>query len=176
MSKPYPWLYAVNDRPVMIVELPGGGADCLVLDMYTGNFVTDRDYFERTVPGGGKDVDAFTPEAFARLVAMQRAGVLQRLAERICDGGLGVSIDPPPLGGTAARALAGDRPSLEIELPEGVLTRADIEARLGAPSGSSGGGELCYRVAGHCAVLARFPGEPDASTPVAGLLLRCDPG
>jgi len=52
MTKRYPWFYAVNDRPVQIVELSGGSTDCLVYDGKTGNFVIDRSYFEYVRPPG----------------------------------------------------------------------------------------------------------------------------
>jgi hypothetical protein len=73
MGKPYPWYYAVNDRPVQIVALPDGGADCLVFDFDTGGFTPDRAYFAHVAPGSGKDVDALTAAEFERLVAARRA-------------------------------------------------------------------------------------------------------
>ena len=77
--KPYPWLYAVNDRPVMIVRLPDGGADALVFDFKTGAFVPDRRYFARVADTGiGKDVDQLDEAAFARLVANLRRGIWDR--------------------------------------------------------------------------------------------------
>ena len=73
MSKPYPWYYAVNDRPVKIVLLPDGSADCLVFDFTTGGFIPDRSYFSRTLETGiGKDVDQFTEAEFEQIVAELR--------------------------------------------------------------------------------------------------------
>jgi hypothetical protein len=67
MTKPYPWYYAVNDRPVKIVELPDGGADALAFDWETGGFVVDRSYFRRTTEHG-KDIDQLTEQTFTALV------------------------------------------------------------------------------------------------------------
>jgi hypothetical protein len=41
MSKPYPRFFAVGDRLVAIVRTPDGDTECLVLDMRTGNLVSD---------------------------------------------------------------------------------------------------------------------------------------
>ena len=138
MSKPYPWFYAVNDRPVQIVQLRDGGADCLVLDMRTGNFVPDRRYFAYTVPGSGKDVDAFSASEFAWRVAAIRAQLLRRWAERLCRAqsgaeqdireALGVATAPPPLRATAARVRGGEigLATVELELPPQVLWRGAL--------------------------------------------------
>ena len=76
MVKPYPWYYAVNDRPVKIVQLPDGGADCLVFDFATGGFVPDRSYFARTVETGiGRDVDQLTKAEFEQIVAGLRRSI-----------------------------------------------------------------------------------------------------
>lgn len=72
-SKPYPWYYAVNDRPVKLVELPDGGLDALVYDFATGELVADRSYFARVSETGiGKDVDQLTAEEFDALVTALR--------------------------------------------------------------------------------------------------------
>jgi hypothetical protein len=79
MPKPYPWFYTVNDRPVKIVQLPDGGADCLVFDFTTGGFFSDRGYFTRVSETGiGKDVDSLTEQAFDALVASLRRSVSEK--------------------------------------------------------------------------------------------------
>src|SRR5688572_30239677 len=78
MAKPYPWYYAVNDRPIKLVPLPDGGLDCLVFDFATGGFVPDRSYFSRVIPGPGKDVDQLDEVAFERLVAVCREDAFRR--------------------------------------------------------------------------------------------------
>ena len=81
MPKPYPWYYAVNDRPVKIVRLPGGGADALIFDFATGDFVPDRSYFARTMETGiGKDVDQLTEAEFNLLVAALRQAISEERA------------------------------------------------------------------------------------------------
>jgi len=70
MTKPYPWYYAVNDRPVKLVELADGSLDALVFDFSTGGFVPDRSYFRRTSEPG--DVDELTEAEFtARVNALR---------------------------------------------------------------------------------------------------------
>lgn len=79
MSKPFPWYYAVNDRPVKIVMLPDGGADCLVFDWTSGAFVPDRSYFEKVSDTGiGKDVDQLTEPQFTQRVSELRAPIVAR--------------------------------------------------------------------------------------------------
>jgi hypothetical protein len=79
MTRPLPWYYAVNNRPVNIVQLPDGGADCLVFDFASGDFIPDRSYFSRISETGiGKDVDQLTEAEFERLVAALR----QQLSEK----------------------------------------------------------------------------------------------
>ena len=76
MSKPYPWYYAVNDRPVKIVELSDGSVDCLVFDFTTGGFTLDRRYFSHTLDTGiGKDVDQFTEVEFEQIVVELRRAI-----------------------------------------------------------------------------------------------------
>jgi hypothetical protein len=77
--------YAVNDRSVMMVTLPDGGADVLALDLRTGAFFPDRSYFLRISDlGTGKDVDRFTEAQFwARVGEIHREIVLRRVREVI---------------------------------------------------------------------------------------------
>lgn len=65
--------YAVNDRPVKVVELPDGSADIFVFEWSTGGFVPDRSYWGY-VNGteSFKDVDSLTKEQFEQLVAPLR--------------------------------------------------------------------------------------------------------
>lgn len=79
MAKPFPWYYAVNDRPVKIVQLPDGGADALVLDWATGAFTPDRRYVEKVSGTGiGKDVDQLTESEFDQLVSELRRPISAR--------------------------------------------------------------------------------------------------
>ena len=77
MAKPLPWYYAVNDRPVKIVELPDGSGDALAFDWATGGFAPDRSYFGRTLEHG-KDVDQLTEEQFAALVRALREPICEK--------------------------------------------------------------------------------------------------
>jgi hypothetical protein len=79
MADPFPWYFAVDDRPVKIVASPDGGADALVFDFTTGGFVPDRSYLGRVAETGvGKDVDRLTEGEFARLVAAHRRPIAAR--------------------------------------------------------------------------------------------------
>jgi hypothetical protein len=73
----YPRYYAVNDRPVKLVQLPSGEVDALVLDATTGGFVSDPGSFSR-ISGGG-DVDRLKDVvAFEAAVAAQREAAEER--------------------------------------------------------------------------------------------------
>ena len=78
MTKPFPWYYAVNDRPVKIVELPDGSGDALAFDWRTGGFVPDRSYFGRTLEHG-KDIDQLTEAQFTALVGALRVPICEKL-------------------------------------------------------------------------------------------------
>lgn len=66
----YPRYYAVNDRPVKLVELPSGQVDAVVFDFATGGWKSDPAYFSK-VSGGG-DVDSLNQADFDSLVAETR--------------------------------------------------------------------------------------------------------
>jgi hypothetical protein len=77
VAGPYPRYYAVNDRPVKLVELPTGEVDAQVFDFATGGFISDPSYLTK-ISGGG-DVDQFSEKAaFDRLVAEQRWAAAER--------------------------------------------------------------------------------------------------
>lgn len=195
VSKPYPWFYTVNDRPVQIVELPGGATDCFVYDHKTGNFVVDRSYLAAVTPGSGKDVDELTADEFSHIVVSRRASTVRKLAERMCSAkttgdqdlldALGVALSPAPLAGSSARVRGGDIPTFDVELAEGTLVRGDLDARLGAPQTSPRTGpgaafNLAYDVdvagAPHrCTVFARFASDPQATSSPASVMFRLDP-
>ena len=78
MTKPYPWYYAVNDRPVKIVELPGGGATILALDLATGAFVRDPSYWERVSNPGSSDIDSLTEREFTDRLQVLRASIVTK--------------------------------------------------------------------------------------------------
>lgn len=80
MSKPYPWYYAVNDRPVKLVELADGSLDALAFDWATGGFVPDRSYFAKTSDPNG-DVDELTEAAFLARVKPLRSSAVGKLRQ-----------------------------------------------------------------------------------------------
>lgn len=65
--------YAVNDRPVKVVEFEDGSADILVYEWSTGGFIPDRSFWEH-IHGGNvfKDTDRLTKEQFDELVGSLR--------------------------------------------------------------------------------------------------------
>lgn len=77
MTRPYPWYYAVNDRPVKVVELADGGADVLVFDWATGAFTPDRSYWEQ-LSSTGKDVDQLTESQFDVRVGLLRQPIVEK--------------------------------------------------------------------------------------------------
>lgn len=65
----YTEYYAVNDRPVKVIEFEDGSADVFVYEWSTGRFVPDRSYWEHIHGGNAfKDVDQLTREQFDQLV------------------------------------------------------------------------------------------------------------
>lgn len=61
--------YAVNDRPVKVVEFEDGSADIFVFEWATGGFVADRSYWDHIYGGNVfKDVDQLTREQFEQLL------------------------------------------------------------------------------------------------------------
>jgi hypothetical protein len=134
----YPAYYAVNDRPVKLVQLPDGGADCLALDMRSGRFVPDRSYFAAVAPGSGKDVDKLSAEDFDALVMVQRARMVRTWCERLCMAvatdeqylvaALGVPVKPHPLEADQLYVSGGEvAPNIEFWLPPGTLTREALD-------------------------------------------------
>ncbi|HTR54435.1 MAG TPA: hypothetical protein VMJ10_27270 [Kofleriaceae bacterium] len=81
MMKPYPWYYAVNDRPVKVVQLSDGSGDILALEWTTGGFVPHREYWEYLSAHDRKDVDQLTESEFDTRVAALRAQILAKLAD-----------------------------------------------------------------------------------------------
>lgn len=137
MSKPYPWFYAVNDRPVAIVETKSGGTDCLVFDFASGNLAPDRAYFSEVAPGSGKDVDSLTQAEFANLVAARRVDVLRMWASRMCRGEDMLSLasqNPPPVGAAEIRVTTS---SIDLVFPTNIIAKVELEHRFGT-SGNDG--------------------------------------
>jgi hypothetical protein len=173
--------YLVNDRPVLIVGTPDGGADCLVLDWASGSFVPDRSYFSRTIPGNFADLDTVTLDQMSSIVAVHRARILRHLAGRLAAGSeqvahddidvfelLGLTPDTPPFDADDAEPTIG--PGLMVLGPR-MLRRHHLDAVLGAPQLGTGPDDTVaasYHVAGAdeasgCTVLTVFPStSPDS--------------
>ncbi len=73
MPDKYPWYFALNDRPVMVIETRDGGMDVLTLNS-SGDFVRDLDALASYMRGG-RDVDELTKEEFDALVEKHRAWI-----------------------------------------------------------------------------------------------------
>jgi hypothetical protein len=77
MSRPFPWFFALNDRPVKVSKTRDGGLEVISLDMSTGEFVRDYEslpaYYE-----GGRDIDDLTEQEFEALVAKHRAWIREK--------------------------------------------------------------------------------------------------
>jgi hypothetical protein len=191
MSKPYPWYYAVNDRLVQIVEA-SGSAECRVLDVKTGNFVVDDSYLAAVK--SGKGIEELTAALFDQRVATVRVDLVRTWAERLCRAestdekglaaALAIRLTPPPLAATRVMVRGGMVPKVELELPQSVFIRGDLDARLGASqelprTGPYASFQVAYHVAPagaprRCTVIASFEHKPVADTPVTGVLLRVD--
>jgi hypothetical protein len=151
--------YAVNDRPVAVVPVPGGGVDCVVFDFATGELVPDRAYFGHVTGGSGKDVDVLTEAEFeARLAACRAeagaraAARMRQWAEQLCAtagtavpvaAALGlhgsmwrgyITVDHPPAGFSEVRVITVVTTGAGVCLrPAGQLvTKSILDAEFGA--------------------------------------------
>lgn len=69
--------YAVNDRPVKVVELADGSEDVRVFEWATGNFVSDESYWDHVYRVNPfKDVDTLTRSQFYEIVRRLRMKVI----------------------------------------------------------------------------------------------------
>jgi hypothetical protein len=157
MGTPGSRFYLVNDRPVAVLPVLGGGTDCVVFDWVTGELVPDRSYFGYVTPGSGKDVDALTEAQFqARLAAcrVHAAAVavaeLRTWAQRLCsaageagdlaaalvpfqrDHVMQISADLPPRGYRRVRIGVhkehAGRSTVELSPAGRLLTREVLDA------------------------------------------------
>lgn len=79
-SKQFPRYYAVNDRPVKVVEREDNGClETLVFDWATGGFIENDSYFEQIFTNPFKDVDSFTKGDFEMRVQILRLPIVERL-------------------------------------------------------------------------------------------------
>ncbi len=143
MAKPYPWFFAVNDRPVVVVGTPSGGSDCLVFDFVSGNLIPDRSYLTEVTQDGAEEL---TQPEFARLMAERRVDVLAIWAERLCQAksgsaedlltAIGASMKPAPLGASEIRVRGGDvgQANVELILPPGTIAKDLLDERFGDSS------------------------------------------
>jgi hypothetical protein len=186
MAKPARF-YAVNDRPVALVESPSGTAECLVFDFVSGNLIPDRSYLTEVAGGEHEEL---TQQEFAHLVGERRVEVLQIWAERLCRAtsgsaedlltAIGASMKPAPLGAIEVRVRGGDvgAAKIELELAPNTISRGELDAMLGdaktfAPN------VLAYEVAQEaapyrCTVFASFAEPPRDGTSVKSIVLRLD--
>lgn len=138
MAASPPRCFLVNDRPVMIVETVDGGADCVVLDPRSGNFVVDRSWFSRTLPGDTNDVDSVTPAQMDEIVAWHRVELLGRMMRKVAALSdddrrslidvLAIDPETPPLDADRVEIDGFDR--LTIVGPR-LVHRPELDAVLG---------------------------------------------
>ena len=145
--------YAVNDRPVALVETPNG-TECLVFDFVSGNLIPDRSYAAE-VAGG--DHEELTQQEFAHVVGERRVEVLQIWAERLCRANsgsaedllmaIGASMKPAPLGAAEIRVRGGEvgQAKIELDMPPNTISAGDIATVLGEPEPLTGN-VLAYEV------------------------------
>jgi hypothetical protein len=76
-SSELPKYYAVNDRPVKLIDTAEGGQDVLVMNLKTGEFERDMSYGDH-IHAPFKDVDQFTEAEFDDYVATLRQTIVAR--------------------------------------------------------------------------------------------------
>lgn len=191
MAKPARF-YAVNDRPVALVEGPTGTPECLVFDFVSGNLIPDRSYVNEVATGEHEEL---TQQQFAHLVGERRVEVLQIWAERLCRAtsgsaedlltAIGASMKPAPLGASEVRVRGGEVgvAKVELELPPNTISRGELDGMLGesqALARNPGGPHvLAYEVTQNgapyrCMVFASFAEEPRDASSVRNIALRLD--
>lgn len=189
MAKPYPWFFAVNDRPVVVVGTPSGGSDCLVFDFVSGNLIPDRSYLTEVAPDSG--AEELTQPEWARLMAERRVDVLGIWAERLCQAksgsaedlltAIGASMKPAPLGASEIRVRGGEvgQANVELILPPGTISKDLLDERFGE-SRALQHDVIRYDVtqAGapcSCSIFASFADAPQPRSTVKTLTLRLEP-
>lgn len=140
MAKPYPWFFAVNDRPVVVVSTPTGATECLVFDFVSGNLIPDRSYLTEVTSEGAEEL---TQPEWARLMAERRVDVLAIWADRLCQAksgsaedlltAIGASMKPAPLGASEIRVRGGEvgQANIELILPAGTIAKDILDERFG---------------------------------------------
>src|SRR5690606_37811782 len=73
VKKTYPRYFTYNERPVVLLETPGGGLDCLATDPRTGAFVRAMRYIGELDFNRDADIEELSFEEFVRAVEMYRA-------------------------------------------------------------------------------------------------------
>ncbi|TDE18829.1 hypothetical protein [Actinomadura sp. 6K520] len=73
VRKTYPRYFVYNERPVVLLETPGGGLDCLAADPRTGAFVRAMRYIGELDFNRDADIDELSFEEFVTAVEMYRA-------------------------------------------------------------------------------------------------------
>jgi hypothetical protein len=188
MAKPYPWFFAVNDRPVVVVATPSGAADCLVFDFVSGNLIPDRSYLSETTSEGAEEL---TQPEWARLMAERRVDVLAIWAERLCQAksgsaedlltAIGASMKPAPLGATEIRVRGGEvgQAHVELILPPGTIAKDILDERFGE-SRALQHDIIRYDVTQlgapcSCSIFASFTESPQPRSTVKTITLRLEP-
>ncbi|MFG2084964.1 MULTISPECIES: hypothetical protein [unclassified Spirillospora] len=73
VRKTYPRYFVYNERPVVLLETPGGGLDCLAADPRGGAFVRAMRYIGELDFNRDADIDELPYEEFVTAVEMYRA-------------------------------------------------------------------------------------------------------
>lgn len=188
MAKPYPWFFAVNDRPVVVVGTPSGGSDCLVFDFVSGNLIADRSYLTEVTSEGAEEL---TQPEFARLMAERRVDVLAIWTERLCQAksgsaedlltAIGASMKPAPLGASEIRVRGGEvgQANIELILPPGTIAKDLLDERFG-DSRVLQPEVLRYEITQlgapcSCSLFASFAEAPQPRSTVKTVTLRLEP-
>jgi hypothetical protein len=192
----YPRFYAINDRPIAVVETPAGAPECLVFDFVSGNLIVDRSYLAELTGGGEGDHEELTQQQFAHLVGERRVEVLQIWAERLCRAAsgsaedlltaIGAAMKPAPLGANEIRVRGGEigMANIELDLPPNTVTKGELDVTLGecreVPRPGEGAAHaVVYDVEdpgspNRCSVFASFNDAPKENSSVKTVMLRVD--
>lgn len=192
MAKPARF-YAIQDRPIALVETANGTMESLVFDFVSGNLIPDRGYLAELQAGEHEEL---SQQEFAALVAERRVEVLQIWAERLCRAAsgsaedlltaIGAAMKPAPLGAVEIRVRGGEigMANIELELPPNTITKAELDVTLGdsrvmPQPGAGAAYAIVYEVEdpgspNRCSVFASFNDPPKETSSVKTVMLRLD--
>ena len=143
MGSAEPRYYAVDGRPVMVLERDGRD-QAFVYDDVSGNFKVDPSYLELVKVESGRDIVELAASRFEEVLAMCRVDLVHCWCEKMCTikGSAAELFELFGDGHKPPLPMSSDKVEIKpdelafatvvLRLPPGVLRRSHIEQKLGA--------------------------------------------